>query len=131
MKDDLLIGNFGDVEFVANGQFDLSGMIYCPKGEIEFDVEGTGALSFNGVCNKLVVRNASGNCKLDFSQLTCKEVRVLSMKGESHLILGAARLIREAVLSDEAVMQCSKKSIIINYSVSGRSQIERVSKMAS
>jgi len=128
---DLLIGNFGDVAFIARDQFDLSGRLYCPKGTMEFDVMGSGTISFEGVCNKLIVKNASGDCHLDFSRLTCREVQVLSLFGGSRLTLGAARLIKDAVLKDEAVLTCSNKTILVNYSVSDNSQIERLSKMAS
>jgi hypothetical protein len=130
-SDDLLIGNFGDVEFIANGQFDLAGMIYNPKGSVEFDIAGTGAVSFNGVCRKLTVKNASGNCKLDLSKLNCKEVKLISAAGGSQVILGATRFISEAVLKDEAILQCSDKTIVINYTLSDNSHIQRMPKMAS
>ncbi len=128
---DLLIGNFGDVAFIANGQFELAGMIYNPKGSVEFDVDGTGAVSFNGICKKLTVKNASGNCRLDFSQLTCKEVKFISVKGDSQVILGSPRIISEAILRDDAVLQCSNKTIVINSSTADKSMIERMPKMAS
>lgn len=130
-SDDLLIGNFGDVEFIANGQFDLAGMIYNPKGAVEFDIDGNGAVSFNGICRKLTIKNASGNCRVDLSQLNCKEVRYLSLEGGSHVILGATKIISEAVLKDDAVLQCSDKTILINFSVSGKSQIERMPNIVS
>ncbi|MEQ8413491.1 MAG: hypothetical protein RIF36_10000 [Imperialibacter sp.] len=128
---DLLIGNFGDVEFIANGQFDLAGMIYNPKGAVEFDIAGTGAVSFNGICRKLTVKNASGNCRLDFSKLNCKEVKFISVEGGSQVIIGATRFISEAILKDDAILQCSDKTILINYTVSDKSQIERMPKLAS
>ncbi len=125
-NDSLLIGNFGNVEFVANGQFDLSGMIYCPKGAIEFDVTGTGEVSFYGVCKRLIIKNASGNCRLDFSKLTCQEVQHLSLKEHSEVVIGTTRIIRRAHLQDEAVLQFSDKTILLNYSMYGKSQIQRV-----
>lgn len=129
-KDDsLLIGNFGDVEFVANGKFDLSGMIYCPKGSVEFDVTGTGEVSFYGVCKKLIIKNASGDCRLDFSKLTCQEVQHLSLKEKSKVVIGSTRIIRQAKLQDEAVLQFSDKTILLNYSMYGKSQITRLPKM--
>jgi hypothetical protein len=37
-KDDsIVIGNYGDVQFVAKGNFDLSGLIYCGKNTVEFN----------------------------------------------------------------------------------------------
>ena len=128
-EDSLLIGNFGDVEFVANGQFDLSGMIYCPKGSIEFNVTGTGEVSFYGVCKRLIIKIASGNCRLDFSQLSCQEVQQLTIKENSEVVIGTTRIIRQAHLEDEAILHFSDKTILLNYSMAGNSQIKRLPKI--
>lgn len=128
-NDSLLIGNFGDVEFVADGAFDLSGMIYCPKGAIQLDVNGEGAISFYGVCKKLIIRNVSGQCQVDLSEVTCKEVDYISLKKSAQLLLGKTKIVRHAVLSDKARLQVSTKTILINYSVSGNSEIARQSKV--
>jgi putative component of toxin-antitoxin plasmid stabilization module len=48
-SDSLLIGNFGDVQFIATGVFDLSGMIYS-KQNVEFTIIiGDGLIRFHSV----------------------------------------------------------------------------------
>ena len=53
----LVIGNYGDVQFVAEGKFELSGLMYCPRYMVEFSVSGQGTIAFRGACRKLVIKN--------------------------------------------------------------------------
>jgi len=122
-NDSLLIGNFGDVEFMARGEFDLSGMIYS-KSTVEFTVIGTGQIRFHGVCKKIIIHLVKGDCTVDFSRLTSKEVCCVSLRDTSRTLVGPTQIISRANLQDDAVMTYSSKSLLQNYSVAGRSRIE-------
>lgn len=124
-NDSLLIGNFGDVEFTVKGEFDLSGMIYSKK-TIEFTVMGSGMIRFHGVCNKIVIHLVKGDCLLDFSRLTSKEVCCVSLRDNSRTMIGPTKVISRANLQDQAVFQYSGTPRLQSYSVAGRSRIEFV-----
>ena len=124
-NDSLLIGNFGDVEFTARGTFELSGMIFS-KQNVEFTVIGDGHIRFHGVCKKIIIHLVKGNCTIDFSRLTTKEVVCFSLRDSSRTMLGPARIIHRANLQDEAVLTYNSSTLLQNYSVLGRSRIEPV-----
>ena len=122
-NDSLLIGNFGDVEFTATGIFDLSGMIYS-KNNVEFTIIGDGLIRFHGVCHKITIHIAKGNCILDFSQLTSKEVKCISLRDKSKTMVGPTRVISRANLQDEAILEYDKQARLASYSMLGNSRIE-------
>lgn len=124
-NDSLLIGNFGDVEFTAKGSFELSGMIYSKKN-VEFTVAGSGFIRFHGVCKKLIIHMVKGDCVLDFSKLTSKEVCCVSLRDTSRIMVGPTKLISRANLQDQAILEYSGTPRLQSYSIAGRSRIELV-----
>lgn len=122
-NDSLLIGNFGDVEFMARGIFDLSGMIYS-KSTVEFTVIGNGMIRFHGVCKKIIIHLVKGDCTVDFSRLTSKEVCCVSLRDNSRTMVGPTQVISRANLQDNAILTYSSKALLQSYSVAGRSRIE-------
>lgn len=124
-KDDsIVIGNYGDVQFVAKGNFDLSGLIYCGKNTVEFNVEGDGTVSFKGVCKKLMIRGIRGNCTLDLSNLSSQVVWCESVKGNAIVTLGPTKLIELISLDNDAVVKYGGKPVLLNYTLKGNSRIE-------
>ncbi|MEO7992445.1 MAG: hypothetical protein ABI663_23040 [Chryseolinea sp.] len=125
-KDDsLLIGNFGNVEFTAKGIFELSGMIYS-KQAIEFTVIGEGFIRFHGSCSKIFIHLVKGNCILDFSKLTSREVTCVSLRDNSQTILGPTEIICRANLQDDAILKYHGKARLQSYSILGNSRIEKI-----
>ena len=122
-NDSIVIGNYGDAKITAIGNFNLSGLIYCGKNTVEFNMNGAGEASFTGVCKKLMIRGMDGNCTLDLSQLTCDTVWCESVKGNSVIILGTVRLIELINLDNEAVVKYEGKPLLLNYSLRGNSRI--------
>jgi hypothetical protein len=124
-KDDsIVIGNYGDVRFVAKGNFNLSGLIYCGKNTVEINMEGDGIVSFKGVCKKLLIRGIHGNCTLDLSNVTSQVVWCESVKGNSIISLGPTKVIELISLDNEAVVKYGGKPVLLNYSLRGNSKIE-------
>ncbi|MBT1699759.1 hypothetical protein KK083_22925 [Fulvivirgaceae bacterium PWU4] len=124
-KDDsIVIGNYGDVQFVAKGNFDLSGLIYCGKNTVEFNVEGDGTVAFKGVCKKLMIRGIRGNCTLDLSNLSSQVVWCESVKGNAIVTLGPTKLIELISLDNDAVVKYGGKPVLLNYTLKGNSRIE-------
>jgi hypothetical protein len=121
--DSLLIGNFGDVEFIAKGNFDISGMIYSKK-TVEFTVIGNGTIRFNGFCKKIIIHLVKGECTLDLSALSSKEVCCISLRDRSQIWLGPTKVITRANVQDEAIFKYASKPVLKSYSVIGNAKIE-------
>lgn len=122
-NDSIVIGNYGDVRLVAEGNFDLSGLIYCGKSTVEINLSGDGVVSFSGVCKKLIIRGIHGNCVLNLTNLTADVVWCESVKGTSVINLGPTRLIELISLDNEAVVRYPGKPLLLNYSLRGNSKI--------
>jgi hypothetical protein len=123
-NDSIVIGNYGDVKFVAQGNFNLSGLIYCGKSTVEITLSGEGVVSFNGICRRLMIRGIDGNCILNLSNLTCEVVWCESVKGNAIINLGPTRLIELISLDHEAVVRYPGNPVLLNYSLRGNSKIE-------
>jgi hypothetical protein len=124
-KDDsIVIGNYGDAKFVAQGTFDLSGLIYCSKNTVEISLEGDGIVSFKGICKKLIIRGVRGNCTLDLSGMTTQRIWCESVKNNAVITLGTTKIIELISLDDEAVVKYGGKPVLLNYSLRGNSRIE-------
>jgi hypothetical protein len=124
-SDSLMIGNFGDVEFLASGVFDLSGMIFSKK-TVEFTIIGTGNIRFHGFCKKLVIHLVKGECVLDLSALSSKEVICFSLRDNSKTMLGPTKIITRANVQDQAVLKYVDNSLLQDYSIVGKARIEPV-----
>jgi hypothetical protein len=119
----ILIGSHGDAVVQIEGLFDLSGIIYCPKYTVTITIKGDGKISFRGKCNKIIVKKMEGNCTLDLSDITCKELRCEWMKDQATVITGKTRVISQANLTDEAVLHIAEKPLITSTFTSGSSRI--------
>jgi hypothetical protein len=122
-EDSLVVGSHGDAIITVDGEFELSGIIYCPKYTVTLSIKGEGKIAFRGKCSKIVIRKMDGNCTLDLTDLTCKELRCESVGGQSTVIAGKTRVITQANLSDDAVLHVSERPLITNSSMTGTSRI--------
>ena len=129
-NDSIVIGNYGDVKFVAHGNFNLSGLIYCGKSTVEINLSGDGTVSFNGVCRRLLIRGIEGNCTLNLTNLSCEVVWCESVKGNSVINLGPTRIIELISLDHEAVVRYPGKPVLLNYSLRGNSKILNLAEVA-
>ncbi|HEY0653084.1 MAG TPA: hypothetical protein VGD65_08145 [Chryseosolibacter sp.] len=121
--DSILIGSHGDATVVIDGNFDLSGIVYCPKYTLTVSVSGTGIVAFRGIANRVVIKKMSGDCTLDLRDLTCKELRCESARKKSRILSGKTRVVSKATLYDEAILQFSDRPLITSSLVSGNAQI--------
>jgi hypothetical protein len=123
-NDSLLIGNHGDVELIVNGCFDLSGMIYSKK-TVEFTVIGSGLIRFTGFCKKVIIHLVKGDCILDLSGVSSKEVSCISLRDRSRIMIGPTKVISRANIQDEAVFYYASMPLVRSYSLAGKARIER------
>jgi hypothetical protein len=124
-KDDsIVIGNYGDARFIAQGNFELSGLIFCSKNTVEINLDGEGVVAFRGVCKRLVVKNVRGNCTLDLTGMTTERVWCESIKDSAVITLGTTRIIELISLDDAAVVKYGGRPVLLNYSLRGNSRIE-------
>jgi hypothetical protein len=122
-QDDLVIGSHGNTDIRVRGVFQLSGIIYCPKYTVTLDINGDGRIAFRGKCYRIVITRMSGDCTLDLSDVTYKELHCRSLEGKSIVIAGNARAITPAILSDDAILHVSDHQLIFNPVTSGNSKI--------
>jgi hypothetical protein len=123
--DSILIGSHGDATVQIDGVFDLSGIIYCPKYTVTLTIKGEGRISFRGKCNRIIIRKMEGNCVLDLSDVTCKELRCEWIKDQATVISGKTRLISQANLNDKAELHIAERPLITSSAVNGSSRIVR------
>ncbi len=123
-NDSIIIGNYGDVRLIAKGEFELSGLIYCSKNTVEFNIEGSGILTFKGVCKRLLIRGVSGDVTLNLTHLTSRSVWCESIKGDSLITLGPTKTIELISLDQNAVVKYDGTPALLNYSLRGNSRIE-------
>ena len=76
------------------------------------------------MCKRIIIHLVKGNCTIDFSRLTTREVTCFSLRDSSRIMLGPTRIILRANLQDEAVLTYSSNTLLQNYSVLGKSRIE-------
>jgi hypothetical protein len=71
-QDDLLIGSHGHTDIKIDGNFDISGIVYCPKYTVTMNIKGHGRLSLRGKCDRIIIKKMQGNCTLDLTEVTYK-----------------------------------------------------------
>jgi hypothetical protein len=121
----IIIGNHGDVAFLAKGTFELSGMIYSRK-TVEFTIIGNGFVRFSGYCKKVVIHLVKGNCILDLSGLSSKEVCCFSLRDTSRILVGPTKVISRANVQDQAIFNYHSTPLLQSYSIVGNARIERL-----
>lgn len=124
----LVIGNHADVDFRASGNFDLSGLIYCPRYTLTISLSGTGTVSFRGTCKQIIVERINGDCVLDISDLSCREFQCRSALGKARIHVGKTRLISQANLMEHSTLKYTGQPFISGHSVQGPGKMERVQK---
>ena len=107
----------------VKGNFDLSGVIYAPKYTVTFNIEGKGRLVFRGICHTIIIKKMSGDCVLDLSQVTCKEMQCISLRKKAVVISGKVRSLSNVSLRDNATLHLNEKPLILNFSASDNSRI--------
>lgn len=125
-QDDLLIGSHGHTEIKIRDDFQLSGIIYCPKYSVTLDINGEGKLALRGKCGTIIIKKMQGNCTLDLSEVTYKELNCHSVAGKAIVIAGNTRVITPAILSDEAELHVQERQLIFNPITGGNSRILRM-----
>jgi hypothetical protein len=78
------------------------------------------------VCKKIIIHLVKGDCTLDFSRLTSKEVCCVSLRDNSQTIVGPTKVVSRANLQDKAILKYSGSARLQSYSVIGMSRIELV-----
>ena len=122
-QDDLLIGSHGDTDIKVKGNFQLSGIIYCPKYTVTLNIKGDGRISFRGKCHSIIIKKIKGDCTLDLSEVTYKELQCVSLQGKSVVMAGNARAITPAILADDATLHVHERQLIFNPVITGNSRI--------
>ncbi len=121
--DSIIIGSHGDASVKIDGTFDLSGIIYCPKYTVTLSIKGTGRVAFRGKCHRVIIKKMKGDCVLDLSELTCRELQCQSLRQNASVIAGKTRVVTQANLADEAVLQFDFKPLITNAYVADNARI--------
>lgn len=122
-QDDLLIGSHGNTDIKIIGNFQLSGIIYSPKYTVTLTIKGNGRISFRGKCYRIIIRKMQGDCSLDLTDVTYKELQCESLQDRSVVIAGNTRAITPAILSDDATLHVRDGQLIFNPVTSGNSKI--------
>jgi hypothetical protein len=91
-------------------------------------VSGQGSISLRGACKKLIIKNMTGDCVLDLSEVVCKEVYCKSAKGKSIILIGPTKLISQANLEEEAILQYTGKPLVTNCSLKQSARMESLNK---
>ena len=123
-KDDsILIGNHGDAVIRIEGGFDLSGIVYNPKGTITFDIKGNGHVALRGKCFRIIIKKLTGDCTLDLRDVSCKELSCSSVSSNAVLITGKVRTISPILLHDNSVLHITENPVLLNYSASKTAKV--------
>jgi hypothetical protein len=97
----LVVGSHGNALINVDGNFAISGLIYCPKQALKIKIKGTGTIALHGVVKELEVR-VDGNCSLDFRGLKIANLRCRALYGTSTLKVDKVSLITERNIGDQS-----------------------------
>lgn len=122
-QNDILIGSHGNTDLKINGNFKLSGIIYCPKYDVTLNIKGNGRISFRGKCHRIIIASMQGDCTLDLTGVTYSELQCQSLKGRASVLAGNTRAITPAILSDEAVLHVRERQLIFSPRTTGNAKI--------
>ncbi|HJW31501.1 MAG TPA: hypothetical protein VJ508_19865, partial [Saprospiraceae bacterium] len=122
--DSIVLGNYGDASVIARGTFQLSGIVLCRKSTFELDIDGKGVVSFKGRCKSLVIRNISGDCTINLSDLACRSITCLSASGKSTILLGRTRVIKELVIGNDTIVLYKGKPRLEKYTITDNARFE-------
>ena len=101
--DSLVVGNHGAAQIIIKGDFAINGLVYCPRYRLQIFIKGNGNLSLRGICKRVEIVRVSGNCVIDFEELTLSEIELQDIKGRTDLILGKHKHLRKGNLEEEVL----------------------------
>jgi hypothetical protein len=96
------IGNHQHVHISLNEQFDIRGLVYCPRYDVRLTVSGDGKVAFRGMCNRLIIVKTSGDCIVDLSSLIVNELSCYGLGAASNLVVGVVKKVSELNLDPGA-----------------------------
>lgn len=111
-SNNIVIGNHGDARFLARGNFNLSGILFCLHDAVEFRVHGHGKIRLAGKCKTLNIKSASGDCVLDFTGVKSDIVTCESISDNVTVLLGETKKIDSVTLSDHATLKLLSPTFI-------------------
>ena len=115
-QDDLLIGSHGNTDIKIKGNFRLSGIVYCPRYTLTLDIKGDGRISFRGKCDRIIIKSMEGDCTLDLTGVTYKELHCQSLKGKANVGRVTRALSRPRYWLMKRYFMCMRTSLFLTPS---------------
>lgn len=122
-SDNILIGNHGNASLTAKGHFSLSGILFSLDGRVEFTVNGSGQITFMGKCKHLVIKEADGDCILDFMELKCDLITCVAVRGQVTILIGEAKRVDITEMNEESVLKINSNPLVTAHSLDQNARI--------